>query len=94
MRAFPRYEGSRIHNCHTGLINALVTDALMPGMSGLQLAKRVREAQSETKVLYMSGYEEDSSILTFLPCKGEDFLQKPFSLTELAAKIRGLLREG
>ena len=76
---------------HAGKIDALITDALMPGMPGTQLAKKVRELRPETKILYMSGYAEDSGILTSLRRDGEDFLQKPFGLTELGLRIRELL---
>ena len=77
---------------HAGKIDALITDALMPGMPGTQLAKKVRELRPGTRVLYMSGYAEDSGILTSQRRDGEDFLQKPFGLTELGMKIRELLR--
>jgi two-component system cell cycle sensor histidine kinase/response regulator CckA len=76
---------------HAGKIDALITDALMPGMPGTQLAKKVRELRPEIKILYMSGYAEDSGILSSLRRDGEDFLQKPFGLTELGLRIRELL---
>lgn len=78
---------------HAGPIDALITDAQMPGTPGLRLAQTVRAARPDIRVLYMSGYAEDSGIPERLPRGGEDFLQKPFELRELATKIRDLLRK-
>ena len=77
---------------HDGTLHMLITDALMPGMQGLELAEQLRAIRPIGKVLYISGYAEDSGILSHLPCDGEDFLQKPFGLTELATKVRELMR--
>ena len=77
----------------SGPLDLLITDAQMPGTPGLRLAQTVRELRPEARVLYISGYAEDSGIPGRLPQAGEDFLQKPFALTELAAKIRELLRK-
>ncbi len=76
---------------HSEPIHALITDALMPGMGGMTLAKRLRELLPATKVLFISGFAEDTGILSELPRAGEDYLQKPFGLKELAEKVRRLL---
>ncbi len=72
-------------------IDLLVTDVIMPGMSGPKLAEEIRAARPEIKVLYMSGYTENA----LAPRGGLDprtaFLQKPFSPIALAAKIREVL---
>ena len=72
-------------------IDVLVTDVVMPSMSGRELAERLRRSQPETLVLYTSGYT-DAAIM------GEDelgerthFLQKPFGVIELTEKIRLLV---
>jgi CheY-like chemotaxis protein len=76
---------------HSGPIHGLITDALMPGMGGMTLAKRLRELLPAIKILFISGYAEDSGILSELSRTGEDYLQKPFGLKELAGKVRHLL---
>jgi len=74
---------------HTGKIDLLLSDVVMPGMSGKQLAERVRETRPTTKVLFISGYlgegAADGEGL------GKALLPKPFSETELLAKVRELL---
>ncbi len=76
---------------HSDPIHALITDALMPGMGGMTLAKRLREQRPAIKILFISGYADDTGILSDFPRTGEDYLQKPFGLKELAEKVRRLL---
>ncbi len=76
-----------------GPIHALITDAVMPGMNGPALAERLRAVRPQTRVLYMSGYAQDASVLENAIERGEAFLQKPFSLDMLAQKVRTLLSE-
>ncbi len=61
----------------------LLTDVVMPGMSGQELAERALELAPETKVLYMSGYSVDGA--------GDDFLAKPFDADELARMLAARL---
>ena len=74
-----------------GPIHALVTDTVMPGMSGPALAKKLLDSRPDTKVLYISGYAEDTSLLEDARVRGDAFLQKPFGLDSLAEKLRALL---
>jgi PAS domain S-box-containing protein len=60
-------------------IDLLVTDIIMPGMSGLDLVKRLRPAHAELKVLYISGYNEEAVIQHGVLEPGATFLQKPFT---------------
>jgi two-component system, cell cycle sensor histidine kinase and response regulator CckA len=76
---------------HAGPIHVLVTDAVMPGMNGPALAKTLLGQRPETKVLFMSGYSEDASLLEDARERGEAFLQKPFGLDSLAERLRELL---
>ena len=78
---------------HAGPIHALITDALMPGMNGPALASKLREQRTDTKVLFMSGYAEDTSLLEEARDRGEAFLQKPFGLDTLAERLRELLNK-
>jgi nitrogen-specific signal transduction histidine kinase len=72
-------------------VDVLVTDVVMPGLSGPDLVRRLREAKPGLKVVFISGYPgswlDDRGGLQ----KGEAFLQKPFSPDDLARTIRGLL---
>ncbi|HSL06283.1 MAG TPA: PAS domain S-box protein, partial [Nitrospiraceae bacterium] len=71
-------------------IQALVTDVIMPQMSGLVVAERLRRIWPGTRVLFMSGYV-DLTKPAFLDEPGTDFIQKPFLPDELARHLRDLL---
>ena len=75
----------------SGPIHVLVTDTVMPGMSGPALAKKLLAERPETKVLFISGYAEDTSLLDDARVRGDAFLQKPFGLDSLAEKLRAIL---
>jgi len=77
---------------YQGPIDLVLTDVVMPNMSGKELAEHLRSLQPEIKVIYMSGYE--SSILSTGNKFGSDavFLQKPFRPIELSEKIREILQ--
>jgi PAS domain S-box-containing protein len=71
----------------------LITDVVMPGMGGPVLAERLGRAQPGLKVLYTSGYTDSGIVHHGVLDPETPFLQKPFSIGDLAAKIRELLRE-
>jgi signal transduction histidine kinase len=78
---------------HKGPIHLLVTDVVMPGMDGRQLADTVARDRPETPVLFMSGYTP-TTIVKHGVFEGSDrFLQKPFSVVGLARTIRDILDE-
>jgi two-component system, cell cycle sensor histidine kinase and response regulator CckA len=83
--------GLRISEEHPGTIDILITDVVMPGMSGRELAKRVAAARPQTKVLFLSGYTEDAIIHEGVLEPGTAFLQKPFTLQVLSRKVRDVL---
>ncbi len=72
-------------------IHILLTDVVMPQMTGPALAERLRQQWPHLRVLFMSGYAEGSVLPTFLAEPGTGFIQKPFLPTELAQKLRELL---
>jgi len=76
---------------HKGTIHLLITDAVMPGMSGRQLSDRLRHTRPFTKVLFMSGYTDNVAAYRFEVDAGHAFLQKPFDPDTLAAKVRETL---
>jgi CheY-like chemotaxis protein len=73
-----------------GEVAVLLTDVVMPRMSGTQLAERLREAKPDMKVIYMSGYIDDSALRHGVE-ESQVFLQKPFRLSALAEKLRDVL---
>jgi nitrogen-specific signal transduction histidine kinase/CheY-like chemotaxis protein len=82
-----------ICNRHEGCIDLLVTDLVMPGMNGIELAQRVRDSRPGIAVLFMSGYAEDArERLGGLDAK-RAFLQKPITPTKLSRKVREIFSE-
>jgi PAS domain S-box-containing protein len=76
---------------HEGLIHLLLTDVIMPGMNGRELAQRVSEIRPNTKVLYMSGYTENVIGHNGTLDAGIRLLQKPFTLRDLKNRVREVL---
>ncbi len=84
-------EAIRICENQEGEIHLLLTDVIMPGMSGLDLSKRVQPLRPAMKVLYMSGSAEDAIDQDGVLRAGIHFIQKPFSPASLDGKIQEVL---
>jgi CheY-like chemotaxis protein len=76
---------------HPGPIHLLLTDIIMPGITGRELANQLSRIRREMKILYMSGYTENIVGHNGLLDSGVVLLQKPFSLPTLRAKVREVL---
>jgi CheY-like chemotaxis protein len=76
---------------YPGPIHLLVTDLVMPGMSGWQLSQTLRTERPGLRVLYISGYTEDSVAIEEALRHGDGFLAKPFSITDLVRRVREIL---
>ncbi len=82
----------RIASSHQGPIDMLITDVVMPGMSGRELSKQLCASHPQTRVLFLSGYTEDAIVHQGVLEPGTTFLQKPFTLQMLSRKVREVLR--
>ncbi len=76
---------------HEAVIHLLLTDVIMPGMNGRELAQRISEIRPNVKVLYMSGYTENVIGRNGTLDAGVRLLQKPFTLRDLKSKVREVL---
>ena len=74
-----------------GSVDVLVTDLVMPGMNGRELADRLRRGRPDLCVVLMSGYSGDVEALDGLRAAGAAFVEKPFTSTALVSEVRGVL---
>lgn len=78
----------------TGRHSCIVTDVMLPGVDGVSIVRRVREAGIKTPVIILTAKGEISDKVEGLDAGADDYLSKPFSLRELEARIRALVRRG
>jgi PAS domain S-box-containing protein len=76
---------------HVGQIDLLITDVVMPKMSGREISQTLGNQRPGLKTIYMSGYTDDAVLRHGIHKLGASFLQKPFSLGTLARKVRDTL---
>ncbi len=86
--------GLRVAAAYSDRIDILITDVVRPGMGGRELSKRLLQIRPNLGVLYLSGYTEDTILHQGVLGPGTAFLQKPFTLQNLARKVREVLRVG
>jgi len=84
--------GLRAAVAFSGRIDILITDVVMPGISGRELANRLLPLRPEMGVLFLSGYTEETILHQGALSPNTAFLQKPFALQHLARKVREVLR--
>jgi len=76
---------------HGGVIDLLLTDVVMPGLNGLELARRVMGERPHLRVLFMSGYADHAVVQRDIIDAGRPFLQKPFAPDRLVARVKEVL---
>lgn len=74
-------------------IDVIISDVIMPGIKGPEMAKQIRQTHPDIKIVFISGYGEDSFISTFGKERHFHFLSKPFTLKQLAQKVKEVLEE-
>jgi PAS domain S-box-containing protein len=84
--------GLHIAESYKEHIHILITDVVMPGIGGRELAKMLLALRPDISVLYLSGYTEDAVVTQGALGPGTGFLQKPFTLQNLAKKVREVIR--
>jgi len=84
-------EAERVAGQHRGRIHLLITDVVLPGLSGPEVARRLVTTRTDTRVLYLSGYTNDAVLRRGVLEAGVAFLQKPFTPGVLGRKIREVL---
>jgi signal transduction histidine kinase len=87
-------EGLRVARQHEGKIDLVLTDVIMPVMGGKEMADHLRTSHPDTKVLFTSGYTQDAIGDHGVLRPGIVFLQKPYTTSTLARKVREVLEEG
>jgi two-component system cell cycle sensor histidine kinase/response regulator CckA len=76
---------------HAGTIHLLLTDVVMPGMNGGELARRMRHVRRGIRVVFMSGFSTEAVATHGVLAPGAAFLQKPFTIQELTGRLRDVL---
>ena len=77
----------------SGRPDLVILDLMLPGMDGLEVCRRLR-AQRDTPVLMLTARDQEMDTVVGLDSGADDYLTKPFSLSELKARVRALLRRG
>ena len=73
-------------------LHLLITDVVMPGLGGRELAQQVSQGQQDLRVLFISGYAENALSREGVLDPGVDLLLKPFTAASLLAVVRGVLK--
>ncbi len=84
-------EGQTVANAHEGQIHLLLTDVVMPNMSGKEMAEKLLVTRPDLKVLYMSGYTDNAIVHHGVLDESTHFVQKPFGVDALVQKVREVL---
>jgi PAS domain S-box-containing protein len=84
-------DATRIGQQHDGPIHLLLSDVVMPGIGGMQLAEQMKALRPQIRVLYMSGYPNDGIVQSGVLGTGVALLEKPFTRDTLLQKVRNVL---
>src|SRR5690242_21886948 len=97
-----RYEGWQVQAAHTGSNavaaakeldpDAVVLDMMLPDLDGLEVLRRMRATDPDLPVVFLTARDAVEDRIAGLTAGGDDYVTKPFSLEELVARLRGLMR--
>jgi two-component system OmpR family response regulator len=97
-----RYEGWQVTTAHTGAAavhtaketapDAVVLDMMLPDIDGLEVLRRMRSSLPDVPVVFLTARDSVEDRIAGLTAGGDDYVTKPFSLEELVARLRGLMR--
>jgi two-component system, OmpR family, response regulator len=97
-----RYEGWQVQMAHTGTKavaaakelepDAVVLDMMLPDFDGLEVLRRIRATQPDLPVVFLTAKDAVEDRIAGLTAGGDDYVTKPFSLEEVVARLRGLMR--
>ena len=97
-----RYEGWEVTTAHTGRTavstakelrpDAVVLDIMLPDFDGMEVMRRIRADQRDVPVLFLTARDSVEDRVSGLTAGGDDYVTKPFSLEEVVARLRGLMR--
>jgi two-component system OmpR family response regulator len=97
-----RYEGWQVRTAHTGTAavnaarelgpDAVVLDMMLPDIDGLEVLRRMRTSMPDVPVVFLTARDAVEDRVAGLTAGGDDYVTKPFSLEELVARLRGLMR--
>ena len=97
-----RYEGWQVEMAHTGSKavafarefrpDAVVLDMMLPDFDGLEVLRRMRAADADVPVVFLTARDAVEDRVAGLTAGGDDYVTKPFSLEEVVARLRGLMR--
>jgi DNA-binding response OmpR family regulator len=91
LTAAHQYDGLAIGDEHAEEIDLVLTDVVMPGMNGPEMAQRLVFRRPSLRVLYLSGYDRETLGPLGVPEDGPAFLKKPFTMDALVKRISGAL---
>lgn len=89
-----RNGGGGLALVENGSFDCVVLDIMLPGMDGLEICKRLRQNGSNVPVIMLTAKDSVEDKIAGLDCGADDYLVKPFSLKELEARIKAILRRG
>jgi CheY-like chemotaxis protein len=72
-------------------VRLIFTDVIMPGTNGRKLAERARDIRSDLRILFTTGFTKNAVVHNGVLDRGVDFIAKPFTIDQLAAKLREVL---
>lgn len=94
-----RYQSDIVYNgadgldyALTGQYDAIILDVMLPGITGFEIARQLRNAHISTPILMLTARDEVADKISGLDCGADDYMTKPFDPGELMARVRALLR--